>query len=349
MSIVNCQLSIEVLSHIGFFFAIGLAAWFHYLRNTFGDSAMILFNLINEPNFWASSTWLSVNWFQNAMTILAVKSNFSLPLVSMVFSASPMMFAYIVFLITFYGFKRNFSGIFLLLLLLGINFSFFGAVNSIYIAIVSWYAVIVLFSFIFTKKGKSFNVWSETIFASIIAIGLQIAFVNQRAADRLPCLDMAVDELYFSLTDYFFGQAINTYVIVGCFVGFLCLMWAVRKDYYRLLSFLLLILVLLGFLIFLLLKKFQKEDIFIFDYEFLFLPLVALVLMAMNEFVWERFPINKRQFGILAILVFLAIGGQLRNLSMFEKRQSDTIRLLTASNSLSAEKIAISNRFQRTE
>jgi hypothetical protein len=34
---------------------------------------------------------------------------------------------------------------------------------------------------------------------------------------------------------------------------------------------------------------------------------------------------------------------------MFEKRQSDTIRLLTASNSLSADKIAISNRFQRTE
>jgi hypothetical protein len=344
---------IELLSHIGFLVAIGLAAWFHYLRSTFGESAMVLYNLICEPNFWASSTWFSVNWFQNAATILAVKMKFSISLVSVVFSASPTIFAYLVFLITYYGFKRKFSGVFLLLLLFGINFTFFGAVNSAYTAAVSWYAIVLLISFLFAKqfakKSDDFRVICETFFffPYLFILLQQISFKGWISGrfkfPTILCSDTAMDELCLSSAKYLFGHAINTHVVIGCLAVFLCLMWVVKKKYRFLTVF------LSCSVLFLLWMVLRKEPSFIFDHEYRFMVLVALVLILLNGFVWERFAMNKRMFGILTTLVCLAIGGQLRNLELFEKRQSNTIRLLIASDSVSAEKIALSDRLQQTE
>jgi hypothetical protein len=133
------------------------------------------------------------------------------------------------------------------------------------------------------------------------------------------------------------------YIIMACLAAFLCLTWLMRKNYNPLFYFLLYSIVL-GFLM-----VWYSENLFIFNYENRLLFWVALVLIAANGYIWERLPTNKLQFGILTILVFLAIGGQLRTLQTFEKRQANTIRLLNAANALPIEKMTLSACLQQTE
>ncbi|MDR0437732.1 MAG: hypothetical protein LBH22_05460 [Bacteroidales bacterium] len=354
-SILNSQLNlnrgVELLSHFGFLVAIGLTAWFHHLRNTFGESAMILFNLINNPELWTATTWYSANWFQNVITILAVKGNLSLPLVSIVFSASPMIFSYLVFLLTYYGFKQKFSGVFLLLLLLGINASFFEAVNTTFSVVVLLYMFVALIRFIFekhfTKQHNDFCALFEMSVFGTLAIFAQLIgrfLTNTPLTERsiTPCPNIDFSEWYPSFMNFLGKQAINTYIIIAYLALFLCVFWMVRKNYKELTVF-------LFFSVLLVLMAWHNKHLFIFDYEQRFLFLLAFVLIAMNGFIWERFPLNKLRFGILIILVFLAIGGQLRMLPKFEKRQEHTLRLLNASAAIPAEKIALSEDLQVTE
>ncbi|MCL2682842.1 MAG: hypothetical protein FWE63_05075 [Bacteroidales bacterium] len=348
---LNINRGVELPSHLGFLVAIGLTVWFHYLRSTFGESAMVLFNLINNPELWTATTWYSANWFQNVMTILAIKCNLSLPLVSMVFSASPMIFSYLVFLLTYYGFKQKFSGIFLLLLLLGINASFFEAVNTTFSVVVLLYVFVALFRFIFekhfAKQSNDFRALFELSAFGILAIFVQLFGrfnTNPPLIERsiIPCPNIDFSDWYPSFMTFLGKQAINTYIIIACLAIFLCVFWIVRKNYKPLTVF-------LFFSMLLLLLTWHNKHVFIFDYEQRFLFVLAFVLIAMNGFIWEQFPLNKLRFGILIVLVFLAIGGQLRLLPKFEKRQEHTLRLLDASTAISAEKIAFSENLQVME
>ncbi|MDR2906712.1 MAG: hypothetical protein LBU91_01815 [Bacteroidales bacterium] len=334
----NWSMYLTALSHVGFWVAIGLTTWFHYLRTTFGESAMVFFNLVNAPNLWSAETWLSANWFQNVLTILTVNGQCSLTFVSMVFSSAPMIYTYLIFIVCRYGFKQTFSGVFLLLLLLGVNYSFFGAVNSTYDMLCTLYFGLALIVFICTKYIVKTHALFELGFFGLLAIYTQLLHGS------IPTViaDSANSVHAFSRLNYLLSMAINNYVIIGCMVVFLCLVWLVKKDYRALGVF-------GGLAVVLFLITFRCANIlFTFDFEQIYLPLAALVLMAMNGYVWEPAPLNKWRLGIIGILLCLSIGGQLRMLPTFEKRFADVQRLQEAAFAFPSEKIALAEHFQAT-
>ena len=316
LSIVNRQSSIEILSHLGFLTVIALSAWHHELRSAFGPSAMLLFNLINESSFFAGSTWFSAHWFQNLMTVLAVKSNLSFSFVSLVFSASPMVFLYCVFLITNYVFKQKNSGIFLLLLLFGVNQTFFGAVHTPLILAATIYLILVGFRGIWTKYRSEISPFIELL---IWAIACLFLFVR---VSPIAYSDVANGIHSFSFLGYFSSIAISVFVISFAMAAYLALFWFHRKQFNQL-GLLIGWSILMLFFIFI----FGRNGLVNVDFELLFFPLIAgyIGFFVLNL---EKQQQSTTQFWIVSALVVLAIFGQLRTFSAFEKRQNYVVRLL---------------------
>jgi len=313
----NVDQRIELLSHFGFFVAIIFSARFHELRNTFGESAMILFNLINDPNFFSTSAWLSVNWFQKLMTILAVKSNFSLSSVSIVFSASPMLFLYGVFLIVNYILKQKSSGIFLLLLLLGINQTFFTAVHTPLMSAATIYLVIAVFRLVWEKYN---NALSPLVEMGIWAFACLFLFV------RVPPIahgDIADGMYSFSFISYFSSVAISTFVISFAMVAYLVLFWIYKKRLKPLILF-----SVWTVLMFALIFIFGRNGLLNIRFELLFFPLIAGFVGFFVLFFETEFQQSTFRFWVFLALVFLAIFGQSRTLQEFEKRQNYVVKLL---------------------
>ncbi|MCL2028232.1 MAG: hypothetical protein FWG79_07070, partial [Bacteroidales bacterium] len=257
----NVNFGTEFLSHLGFLAAIGLSVWFHELRSTFGESAMVLFNLINNPDILASSTWFSWNWFQNILTVLAIKSNCSISLISMVFSASPMIFMYGIFWIANYVFKQKTSGIFLLLLLLGINQTFFGAVHTPLMFVVTFGMAFHCGLAIerYSEFQKLFN-WAFVCF---------LCFSFFRVSPNV-FVDVLEGVHQFSFLGYFSSVAISTLVIPFGMAAYLGLWWIYRKQFKELI----LLIVWTG-LMFLAIFIHGRSGLLDVNFELLWFPFVA--------------------------------------------------------------------------
>ncbi len=315
--------NIQRLSHLGFLVVIGFTAWFHELRSTFGESAMTLFNIINHPDLSSLSAWCNVNFFQNITTILAVKINLSLTWISLIFSTSPMIFAYGIFGITEYGFKQKYSGILLLLLLSGVNTSFFGAVHTAYSGLCLVYLIASFVFFILEKKGISLNADRKLSVFGLLALGLSVVLKRP----SLEYFNAKWGEWCFSPLSYFSGIALNTYVIIGCVGLYLIIFLKAQNNVKTIKQIVFWSFCLLVFVVF-----WSKKNQFSFDYEILLLPLIAEVLLAVKIFILDPFSMTKLRFWTLFILVCLAIGGLLRTHTTFEKRESDVIQLIQAAN-----------------
>ncbi|MCL2028183.1 MAG: hypothetical protein FWG79_06820 [Bacteroidales bacterium] len=311
----NVNFGIEILSHLGFLAAIGVSMWFHELRSTFGESAMVLFNLINNPDILASSTWFSWSWFQNILTVLAIKSNCSISLVSMVFSASPMIFMYGIFLIANYVFKQKTSGIFLLLLLLGINQTFFGAVHTPLMFVVTFGVLFhsgLAIAERYSEFQKLFN-WAFVCF---------LCFIFFRVSPNV-FVDVLEGVHQVSFLGYFSSVAISTFVIPFGMAAYLGLWWMVQKQFKELI-----LLIVWTSLIFLAIFIHGRSGLLDVNFELLWFPFVAGIVGFFVITFGANFQPKTIPFWIVASLVFLSIFGQLRTFQTFEKRQNYVVKLL---------------------
>jgi len=346
--IKNQKSKIDFLLHAGFVITIALAAWFHGLRSTFGESAMILFNLISEPNLLASSTWFSAHWLQNIMTILAIKSNLSLSLVSLVFSASPMIFLYSVFLITHYGFKQKNAGIFLLLLLLGINQTFFIAVHTPLILVATIYLIIECLRAIWKKYNIEFLPYHEMSYWGIACGFLLLNFIPVS-----PNIygDVISGEHYFSSINYFLSVAIGTFVISFLMAACLALYWIWKKQIEVFILFGCWMTIMMIVLLFL--KQKYLLDV---HYELLYFPVVAGIIaffvITFGKDIQQTPSSNSEskpyKFWILSALLIFAVFGQLRTLSEFQERQTFVVKLIEHAPEV-GEKHALPERLQQLE
>jgi hypothetical protein len=337
LSIINYQLSIELLSHLGFFVVIGLSVWFYHLRNAFGESAMILFNLINEPDLFAKSTWFSIHWFQNVMTILAVKSNLSFSLVNVVFSASPMIFVYGIFLMTRYVFKQKNAGIFLLLLFLGVNQTFFGAVHSPLVLASMFYLVLVIFRTIFGKYQHHFSQFTEVGIWAFLCLFLFVRVSPSTYSD------VVEGSYYFSFIGYFSSVAIGAFVISFIMAAYLGLAWIYKKQFKQLILLIVWTVLMLS-LIFI----FGRNGLLSVGFELLFFPLIAgLVGFFAIDFRIENEPSSTR-FWMVWTLVILAVFGQIRTYQDFEKRHNFVVKLLQHTPK-TGDKFALYEKTQQLE
>jgi|GEM_PF-1802401 len=339
LSIVNCQLSIHILLHLGFFVAIGLSAWFHDLRSTFGESAMILFNLINEPKIFSSDVWFSAHWFQNLMTVLAVSARLPLSLVSLVFSVTPMVFLYGVFLVVNYVFKQKNSGILLLLLFFGLNQTFFTAVHTPLILIATFYLVIEGFRFVWKKYRKDFcplvemGIWATACICLFFFIR-----VSPNAYQ-----DVIDGVHWFSTFGYFFAIAISTFVIPFAMTAYLVLFWIYQSQKKP--------LILLGVwavLTMMLIFIFGRTGLVDVSFELLFFPLIAGFIGFFVLFFGNEFKQTVTKLTILCALVVFAVFGQLRTFSEFETRQNFVVRLLEHAPK-TADRFALPEHLQQLE
>ena len=328
---------IETLSHFGFLVVIGLSAWFHGLRSTFGESAMVLFNLINEPIFFASSTWFSVHWFQNLITVLAIKANLSISLVSLVFSVSPMIFLYGVFLIINYVFRQKKSGIFLLLLFLGVNQTFFGAVHTPLILATTFYLVIAGFRTIWKKYVNDFSPFVQMIIWAIACLFL-FTKVSSNAYS-----DVVEGAHNFSFIGYFSSVAISVFVISFVMMAYLVLLWIYKRQFKPLIlmSFWSVLMIALIFI-------FGRKGLVDVNFELLFFPLIAGYIGFFISFLGHEFTRSATRFWILCILVIFAVFGQLRAFPDFEKRKNYVVRLLQHAPK-TTDKLALPEHLQQLE
>jgi len=335
---------IEILSHVGFLVAIGLSAWFHELRNTFGESAMVLFNLINEPDFFAKSTWLSIHWFQNIITIFAVKCNFSLSSVSLVFSMAPMVFMYGVFMITHYVFKQKYSGVFLLLLFFGINQTFFSAIHTPLILVTTIYFIVTALRTIVKKinpkAALNDHIWASQglVYAFIFLISL-IGYLPTN-----PYLEVIEGDHAYSFWGYVFSVAISAYVIPFFLLACLLLYWWQKKQYVFFLQLSFFTLIMFGWMM----SNGRHGALLDLNYELLFFPLIASIVAAFVFVFTKEFQQTKTKFWILSTLVFFAVFGQIRSLQTFETRKNHVVRLLEHIPT-TGQKHAISEKLQLLE
>ncbi|MCL2414425.1 MAG: hypothetical protein FWC94_04145 [Bacteroidales bacterium] len=334
----NADNRIEVLSHLGFLVVIGLSAWFHDLRSTFGESAMILFNLINDLNFFSSSVWLSAHWFQNLMTVLAVKSNLSLSVVSLVFSVAPAVFLYAVFLIVYYVFKQKNAGIVLLLLLFGLNQTFFIAVHTPLILAATFYLIIEGFRTVLKKYRKDFCPLIEMgIWAAVCLLIFMFIRVSPNVYQ-----DVIMGTHSFSFFGYF-PVAISAFVIPFAMATYLVLFWTYRKLKKP--------LILLGtwtVLAMILIFIFGQNGLVDVNFELLFFPLVAGLIGFFVLFFGDQLKQSGFRFWILCSLVIFAVFGQLRTLRDFEKRHDFVVQLLKHAPQ-AADKFALPEHLQQLE
>lgn len=335
----NADNRIEILSHLGFFVFIGFSAWFHDLRSTFGESAMILFNLINEPKIFSNYVWFSAHWFQNLMTVLAVKSNLSLPLISLVFSVAPSVFLYGIFLTVNYGFKQKKSGLILLLLLLGINQTFFVAVHTPLILVATFYLIIEGFRAVLKKYRSDFcplvemGIWAVACLSLFLFISI---FPNAY-------IDITYSVRWLSPVGYFSSVAVSTFVVSFLMAAYLILFWIYRKQIKPLILFGIWAISTMA-LIFI----FGRNNLLDVNFELLFFPLIAGFVGFFMLFLAKEFEQSITRFWILCVLVAFAIFGQLRTVRDFEKRQTDVVRLLQHLPK-TADKIALPERIQQLE
>jgi hypothetical protein len=342
--IPNLKSKIEILSHLGFLAAIVLSVCFHELRSTFGESAMILFNLINEPDFFVKSTWFSWNWFQNLMTILAIKSNLSFSLVSLVFSASPTIFLYGIFLISDYIFKQKYSGILLLLLLLGVNQTFFGAVHTQLMAIATIFAILCGARVIWKEDESQFakmNTWGMLCLITSNVLITTFASPNAYA-------DVIDGNFHFSFLRYSLFVAISTFIIPFMMMTYLILLWIHRKQFGKLAYSMFWIVAMLVMIFF----RGADGGLLSMDFERAFFPLIAsivgfFVINLENE--TKSTSLNSQvRFWIISALVILAVFGQLRSFTDFQKRQNYVVKLLSHAPQFT-DKFMLSEHLQQLE
>ncbi len=327
------QFRIEILSHIGFLAAIVLAAWFHDLRTTFGESAMRFYNLVNT----AECPTFSIHWFQDWMTILAVKSGFSLSFISLVFSASPVIFAYGIFSIINYVFKQKNAGIFYLLLLLGINQTFFQAVHTPLILAISGYFCMTCLMAVWKRFRGDLNPLVELGIWALICLFFFVPVSPNTYSDVI------VGTHSFSFLSYFSSVAMGSFVIAFGLVGYMALYWIARKEFKTLILFGIWAIVIVGYMTF-----FGRKILLDIDWELFYFPLIA----GITGFFFFTFrnvsQSGKGQFVIFLALVIFAVFGQLRTFSEFEKRNAAVVKLLRHAPE-TAEKYALPEDFQQLE
>jgi len=338
-SILHSQFSIDWLSHLGFLVVVGLSAWFHALRSTFGESAMDLFNLINEPQIFSSAVWFSVHWFQNLLTVFAVHANASLPFVSLVFSVSPAIFLYSIFLITRYKFNQEKSGILLLFLLFGINQTFFIAVHTPLIFIATFYLIIEAIR-VFWKKCRSD--FRPEIEMAIWGLACLFLFFSIRISPNV-YQDVIVGTHNFSLIGYFSSVAISTFIISFLMTAFLMLFLIKQKQKKALKEFGAWIALALAFI------SISGQSGFVdVNFELLFFPLIAILVGGFVVFFGDEFKQPGTRFWILCTLVIFAVFGPLRTLPDFQARHNYVVRLLDHAPK-TADKFALSEDLQELE
>jgi len=336
ISILNSQFSIDWLSHLGFLAVIGLSAWFHELRSTFGESAMHLFHLINDPQIFSNAGLFSVHWFQNVLTVFAINANASLSFVSLVFSVTPAIFLYSIFLITRYGFQQKKSGILLLFLLFGINQTFFIAVHTPLILIATFYLIIEGIRAIWRKHRSDFR---PEIEMAIWGLACLLLFFSIRISPNV-YQDVIVGMHNFSLIGYFLNVAIGTFVISFLMAAFLVLFWFHQKQKKTLKEFGAWIALALAFI-----SIYGQSGFVDVNFELLFFPLIAILVGGFVVFFGDKLQQPGKRFWILCALVIFAVFGQLRTLPEFQARQNYVVRLLDHAPK-TADKFALPEHLQ---
>ena len=338
-SILNSQLAIDWLSHLGFLAVIGLSAWFHELRSTFGESAMILFSLINEPQIFSSAGLFSVHWFQNILTVFAINANAPLSFVSLVFSVAPAIFLYSIFLITRYKFKQEKSGILLLFLLFGINQTFFIAVHTPLVLIATFYLTVETFRAFWKKRRDDFR---QEITMAIWGLACLVVFFFIRISPNV-YQDVIAGTHNFSLIGYVSSVAISAFIIAFLMAACLVLFWIHQKQKKTLKEFGAWVALALAFI-----SIYGQSGFVDVNFELLFFPLIAILVGGVVIYLGDEFKTSASRFFIVCTLVIFAVFGQLRTLPEFQTRQDFVVRLLDHAPK-TADKIALSEHLQELE
>ena len=129
-----------------FFLVYGFfSLYFYQERVIFADSAFQLFKLINFQNFTFEANRYSTVFVQ-ILPLLAIKFDFSLKAIMMLFSLSYVLVYYLVFLLCVYVLKNASAGLLIpVILILGVRQSYFHTVTETYQGLVycvlfySWY------------------------------------------------------------------------------------------------------------------------------------------------------------------------------------------------------------------
>jgi len=335
----NAKNRIDVLSHLGFLVVIGLSAWFHDLRSTFGESAMILFSLINEPQIFSSAGLFSVHWFQNLLTIFAINANASLSFVSLVFSVAPAIFLYGIFLITRYSFQQKKSGILLLFLLFGINQTFFMAVHTPLTLIATFYLIIEGFRVIWKKRRSDFRPEIEMAFWGLACLFL---FFFIRISPNV-YYDVITGVHNFSLLGYFSSVALGTFIISFLMAAYLGLFWMHKKQKRTIKEFVAWTVLALAFI-----SIYGQSGFLDVSFELLFFPFIAMLVGVFVIYLGDEFKQSGARFWMLCALVIFSVFGQLRMLPEFQTRHNFVVRLLEHTPK-TADKFALPEHLQHLE
>jgi len=328
-----------VLSHLGFLAVIGLSAWFHELRSTFGESAMLLFHLINEPQVFSTAVWFSAHWFQNLLTVFAVHANASLSFVSLVFSTAPAIFLYSIFLITRYKFQQKKSGILLLLLLFGINQTFFIAVHTPLILIATFYLIVEIFRAFWKKRRDDFRPETEMAIWGLACLFL--FFFIHLSPNVFE--DVITGAHNFSLLGYFSSVALGTFVISFLMAAYLGLFWIHQKQKRMVKEFAAWTILALAFI-----SIYGRGYFLDVSFELLFFPLIAMLVGGFVIFLGDKLKQPGTPFLILCTLVIFSIFGQLRMLPEFQTRHNFVVRLFEHTPK-TADKFALPENLQHLE
>jgi len=234
-----------------------------------------------------------------------------------VFSTTPTIFLYAVFLIANYVFKQKNSGIFLLLLLLGVNQTFFGAVHSPLILAATIYLVFAGFRTIWKKCHNDFSPLVEMGIWAFLCLFL---FVRVSPTTYVDVIDGAH---HHSFIGYFSSVAISIFVISFGMAAYLALFWIYKKQFKHLILLGIWTVVMLT-LIFI----FGRNGLVDVLFELLFFPLIAGIVGFFVLFFRDEIQRPAIHFWILLALFVFAIFGQLRTFQEFKHRQNSVVKLL---------------------
>jgi len=310
-----------------------------------------LFNLINEPQIFSSTVWFSVHWFQNLLTVFAINANASLSVVSLVFSTAPAIFLYSIFWIVRYGFKQKNSGILLLLLLFGVNQTFFMAVHTPLIFVATLYVILEgIFQIGYRKNyryenfrlhDKDGNVTIVYWYWALIAV---FPFVWPYAN---VFQDVIMGAHYFSFIGYSLSVAIGTFVIPFLMLAYLVLFLFYKSKNetaetgfgftywpFFAISFLLINI-----------SRHSRNGLVDVNFELLFFSIIMLIIGFFMIYLWDELKKPGYRFWIVCALVIFAVFGQLRTLPEFQTRQNYVVRLLERAPK-TADKLALPEHLQ---
>ena len=133
----------RIVPHLPWFVLLAIAVFFFKAR-IFADSGFYLAQLINNQTFWIGTQHI-LSGLPQLITLIGVWTGLEIKYILLIFSVSPVLFFYLLFLFVYYGLRDRRSGLLILLSqTVGIVYGFFSPMFELYYTVpllITFYAI----------------------------------------------------------------------------------------------------------------------------------------------------------------------------------------------------------------